>query len=417
MSQLSKTAKNKQSLNRIIDNFYNKNEIKWPDKCYFLIKINNSSEIIPVEFYPCGNRYKPLHLEIEYQKALNDKELKEYLLEDYDEEKLDKIMNFEKSMYRDDKWYNINFVYNNSLDYIHNDNIFPITILEAMTASEMLDYILKINNSPLLDDINENIENQSVSADIAKIIRDCYKYGVFIKSPSKSHKKWFEEAFDIEYPENGTELSENAKLQKKLKKCIKVRKEDAEFEEKMKKQRYERGWSDSDSWNINSWFMEVMTPALKNMRNNLHGYPTYISSGGVNSQAVQLDEDDEPGMIEWKKILDRMIFLLQEMNENTCSMKNPYEKEVRKAENKFCKKYGFFGEKLADVLETDEVKEENKRTGSRRLYFYHDDPDHPEYKELNNEYHKYETYIASYRNTCKEEFFNLFSLHFWDMWD
>ena len=197
----------------------------------------------------------------------------------------------------------------------------------------------------------------------------------------------------------------------------KIRNKDAMFEEKMKKQRAERGYSDEDAWNIYSWFLEVMTPALKQMRSNLHSYPISHANLNSNSQAIQTSDGDEPELIEWKKTLDRMIFLLEEMNEETCSFKNPFEKEVNKAQKEFHKKYGIFGEKLYEIVSTEEEIAKDKKIGSRRVYSYSDDPNHPEWKELSHEYHKYERVISEYRDKCREEFFQLFSLHFWDLWD
>ena len=53
---------------------------------------------------------------------------------------------------------------------------------------------------------------------------------------------------------------------------VKLRKDkDDEFEDKMRWQRYERGYADSDVWNLNSWFMETLYPMLKTLRETHSG--------------------------------------------------------------------------------------------------------------------------------------------------
>ena len=203
--------------------------------------------------------------------------------------------------------------------------------------------------------ISDIYKDNELNLEFSDLIKDCFEFGIFKNKPSKSFKDWFKSAYDHDYPVVLEDLK--PKLVKQLKRTIKARKNEKKLEEKWKKQRAERGFSDCDSWNIFSWFLEVMTPALKQMRENLSGYPTHISNSNSNSQALQVDEEDEPGMVEWKRTLDRMIFLLQEMNEDTCSYKNPYEAEVNKAQNAFTKKYGFFGEGLYDLLTSEEEKE------------------------------------------------------------
>jgi hypothetical protein len=253
---------------------------------------------------------------------------------------------------------------------------------------------------------------QDKLSDFDQLILDCYKYEIF--SDKKSHAKWFEVAFEKPYPTKMEELKGG--LLKDIKKTVKARKKEDEFNEKMKMQRYARGFSDVDSWNIYSWFIEVMRPALIEMRKGLHGCPSSVPSMlPNNSQAVQMpDEEESEDMKQWKAVLDRMIFLLGEMDEETCSYKNPVQNEVDKAERWFTNKYGFFGQKFEEL---NNIPCSDDERGSKRMYFYHDEPTHPEWQLLREQWSKYEALKASYRNTCKEEFFKLFSHWFWDLWD
>lgn len=248
--------------------------------------------------------------------------------------------------------------------------------------------------------------------ELVELIMDCYKYGIF--KDTKANRAWFKEAYETEYPETVEDLDKS--LLRELKKTVKARRSEENFRNKMKQQRAERGYSDSDSWNIYSWFLEVMPKALQSMRDNLHGCPDGLVSSGpdfAKSQLVQSDNDeDTPEMKKWKEILDRMIFLLKEMNEETCSMENPYEKDYNKANDKFHKKYGFFGQNFEKI---NNIQPENEN--GKRIYFISDDPDHPEWAELSRDYINYEKVISLYRDKCREEFFNLFSYWFWDLWD
>lgn len=78
------------------------------------------------------------------------------------------------------------------------------------------------------------------------------------------------------------------------------------WENKIRKLRYRiqrgrRGWSELDVWNIDQYFIKTMRSMLKYYRTHHCGHPTYITP------------------TEWNFILDRMITLLEEMDENTCS--------------------------------------------------------------------------------------------------
>lgn len=43
-------------------------------------------------------------------------------------------------------------------------------------------------------------------------------------------------------------------------------------------------------------------------------------------------------MQAWKDVLDKMIFLMKEADEETCSRENPFEEEYRKVHKEFERK-------------------------------------------------------------------------------
>lgn len=108
-----------------------------------------------------------------------------------------------------------------------------------------------------------------------------------------------------------------------------------------------------------------------------------------------------------------MIFLLQEMDEDTCSYKNTYEDEVMKSYDEFWNKYGTFG----DGLKTEEEIAKEKEQGNYRMLFPSDEPEREDIKNLFKKYYEEDRKINEYREKCKNEFFDLLSKYFWALWD
>ena len=80
-----------------------------------------------------------------------------------------------------------------------------------------------------------------------------------------------------------------------------------------------------DRWDV--WSMEhtlslIILPCLKLFRSNMHGYPGCFiepecASGEVSPHTKPVvspdDEQEEPGFIKWKAILDKMIWSFEEI--------------------------------------------------------------------------------------------------------
>ena len=116
---------------------------------------------------------------------------------------------------------------------------------------------------------------------------------------------------------------------------------------KYRTQRACRGWADCDTWSIDMWFLEVVPQMLGHLRENRCSQPAHMTSE------------------EWNSILGAMIFLLNEMNEETCSQQNDIEYTSDNADKFLARE-----------------------------------------RELSN-----------YMDHCKDEFFKMFSEHFYDLWD
>ena len=161
-------------------------------------------------------------------------------------------------------------------------------------------------------------------------------------------------------------------------------------------QRIWKGYCDYDLYSIDGWFMKIMPEMLQEFKKKRHGSPdmegglpvSVAPDGGKNLDCHQ----------KWTLVLERMIFLLGEMNEDTCSHKNPYRKKYFAASRKY-----------------REGPIENPDGSS--TYHYTDLKEIPECRELDEKYHKAEKKLMKYRLDCKQEFFDLFSRYFYHLWD
>ena len=191
---------------------------------------------------------------------------------------------------------------------------------------------------------------------------------------------------------------------------VMLKERDKKFEKKMRKQRLKRGYSDMDVWDIKFWFMNTVRPMLQQLRDTHTGSPSRLGENYQNENGLWVNDTCHD---EWDAILDRMIFLLGEMDEEKCSRKNPYDKQWENAHKKFREKYGLFG----DGLKSEEELSEEKKKGSHRIYFPSDEPGRDDIKELEKKWRDEEDNLYQYRLNCKDEFFKLFSEYFYDLWD
>jgi len=182
---------------------------------------------------------------------------------------------------------------------------------------------------------------------------------------------------------------------------------------KWKVQRAKRGFSDCDVWSIDYWFIDVMPKMLSQLMENSNSCPE-LDEEGNRIEYGSAKESEEVYVKRWKDILSRMIFLLREMDEDTCSMKNPYSEELHSYQREFRAKHG----RLGDGLKSKEQLEEEKRSGLYTLLGPRDDPEMADgYNEVNEKYMDFERKKGAYMLSCKDEFFELFSKYFYDLWD
>ena len=180
------------------------------------------------------------------------------------------------------------------------------------------------------------------------------------------------------------------------------------------KQRAENGFCDCDVWHIAYWFYNTISPMLKQLAEKGISYAELDEKGNRTFSDNHTKEESTVLAKRWKDTLLHMAFLADEMDDDKCSMKNPYKDERDRVYETFEKEYGSMGQKLRteEEAKTEEELEIYCKRGPE------DDPIHgKEYKKVLDKYSAYNHKISRYKNKCKNEFFRLFSKHFWDLWD
>lgn len=172
---------------------------------------------------------------------------------------------------------------------------------------------------------------------------------------------------------------------------------------KLRKQRADRGWSDSDAMNISDWFLAVIPEMLHYYKEHRNGSPGCLGEKHPNEDGIMVNETCQA---EWDDILERLIALFTDANESTCTHTNPYESQYTAMLSEFEEMYGMLGEKLNPPGP--------KAAGRTQIHFPREVE---EYRELSLNYEAEETKLSTYRDSCKTEAFALFSKWFWHLWD
>lgn len=154
-------------------------------------------------------------------------------------------------------------------------------------------------------------------------------------------------------------------------------------------------YCEKNALSISTWFIKTMSYMLEEMIENLKGYPDEYNEVPVheNRKASAINGNELPAQEEWKRTLERMLFLLNEMDPDKCSYKNPVQEEL------------------------DEVKDNLEEAGYGCLVEHIEQSDDPQLQLLYQEHRYQELQVWHYRDRCREEFFNLYSKWFWHLWN
>ena len=157
-------------------------------------------------------------------------------------------------------------------------------------------------------------------------------------------------------------------------------------------QRIWKGYCDYDLYSIYDWFLEIMPPMIEEFKRTRHGSPAGKNEE-IQSMFLTEEERDNAIHTEWDNTLDRMVYLLHEMEEK----RNPYADE-------------YFGM-------VDKYREGPTKQPDGCVSYHYTDITDPADKELEKKYHEETQRLNAYRNDCKKVFFELFSEHFYDLWE
>lgn len=136
-------------------------------------------------------------------------------------------------------------------------------------------------------------------------------------------------------------------------------------------------------------------PILEKQLENAEVYPVRIGDKyGLIEGGELSDEDEAKAKQEWKDIYSRIIFLIKEMDEKTCT--SPLAKNVN----------DLIVDKIALRYKLDSIEDINC----------------DKYKKLQDEYYKVDDdydvacgKLQQYQNKCKDELFDLLKLWWWDL--
>lgn len=381
-------------------------------------------------------------------EAIDDSSLREILNEDY--EVIDELLDYYRTLVRGNKVYELSF----SPCYNLPDEI---TVLEFLWQGPLLDWMLYcegenprgskgyyyptifgefahlLNIYSSLDEENQKKFVKGLTTKQKAVLFGANpKYDIFNKPWIKEEFGYWIVTFDSSF------TNEQAK---EIYSIAKRRIADEEYDKLQKEQRSDRGYSDSDVWNYCHWFMDINSKMLRQLAKKHVGFPSvlekdyfeknknslftqdyleWISVSKTKTQQKQKDKACEVCDKQWTEILNRLAFLLDEMDEEKCSMARERDILLDKWSNtreEFETKYGSSGK----LLKSEEDLQKEKEGKYVTWLGPSDLPKNDElrvrsekaWKELNS----YEKKMFKYRLKCKDEFFKLFSKYFYNIWD
>ena len=143
-------------------------------------------------------------------------------------------------------------------------------------------------------------------------------------------------------------------------------------------QRITRGWCDKDVWNLDCWFLDVVVPMLKHLKETKHGYPAYMTEE------------------QWNHILDEMIMHFENCDENNSVNHN----------DKWDRYYNLM---TKDYQNGDDVE--------NLLTMCNTEPYTVGQQEAKDEWLAKEQEIYDFRLTEREQAFKMFCEYFENLWD
>ena len=200
------------------------------------------------------------------------------------------------------------------------------------------------------------------------------------------------------------------------------------YERKYRRQRAKNKYSMDMCFNLNYSLLEILPKMIEELREMKNGYPMDMKFEEVDSYPIEFKADcirkleeefkeadfDKPDLDDdftrWQIILMRIIYCLQQSDENQTEIENMYYEEFHRQswlDISKTKNFKEFWNTIAKPIKYDEK-------GKPKLYQLIQNKVDPELKE---NYFKEVEKINKYRNDMKTEAFNLINKYFWCLWD
>ena len=178
---------------------------------------------------------------------------------------------------------------------------------------------------------------------------------------------------------------------------------------KWARQRAVRGYADCDILDISGWFLRILPSMLDQIAEEAHGYPVYFGNsfmaGNTTVPSSNGEEETETNFKAWKALLHLIAQKFRDADEDTCSLKNPYDDEWSQAYDRFTEEYGIFGEKL-------EKEALQRKDPSIQMHFPNE---FPQWKDIMDKHREKEVEIVRFRQKSLDEAMELFHKWFWKL--
>lgn len=210
------------------------------------------------------------------------------------------------------------------------------------------------------------------------------------------------------------------------------------FDRRMAKQRAKRGFADDDCWGMVCWFTDTFVKMIRNLRDMKHGAPElefeefdnfpllWVKERAEELRKYKLEKGYDEGEIDfwgkekyfdrWWMILDRIAWCLEQAEEDkndTRETFNEYEEEYHKqvwGEEWYSNDKKSFKEWI-DKFWTVSKRDEKGRPKLWTLTT--NEPD----EDLKKKYYDRIDEINKYKESCKDEAFDLIKKYFYHLWD
>lgn len=191
---------------------------------------------------------------------------------------------------------------------------------------------------------------------------------------------------------------------------------------KWKKQRANRGFSDYDVYEINTWFLTIIPEMIAELMKNNYGVPNFLVEKYLNDNHLnefeltdeQYSKKLDESLKEWNLILGKMKETFYEARKETCSYKNKYEEEYSNAFDDYLNKYGWNGNKIKNNPYITYNNDETQFNDILNNPYTMDKLD--QYKDIYKLYHIEERKIEHHINEAKKTALEMFVKYFDDLW-